>query len=318
MKIGRLAPAVLAVLLYGTFATWALAQQSQLLPAGANTTNPSAPFYIDLTGLDFSTNPPTRNPFNPNYLHATQLPDGQLPPVNANGNFIIGRTHLPAPEVTVPPTGTTYSFTMRSSDSKIYPTSLVRVEPYFDYINQFGQTAPGDFSTLLVPNCFTGGATYCSEAGTWKRVVQVYVPQQVRGQKDVPFIVTGDGNGTYPGFPGFESVVFPALDNLIQEGRIPPMVAITIENGGQDAQGSQRGFEYDSVNGLYAEFVETEVLPLVEKVAGIRLTTDPAGRIAMGGSASGEAGLHHGLVPSRTLRQGPRLFPDLYEPAVAA
>jgi hypothetical protein len=43
------------------------------------------------------------------------------------------------------------------------------------------------------------------------------------------------------------------------------------------------------VNGLYAEFVETEVLPLVEKVAGIRLTTDPAGRIAMGGSASGEA-----------------------------
>lgn len=110
-----------------------------------------------------------------------------------------------------------------------------------------------------------------------------------RGRKDVPFIVTGDGNGNYPGFPGFESVVFPALDNLIREGRIPPIVAITIENGGQDAQGSQRGFEYDSVNGLYAEFVETEVLPLVEKVAGIRLTTDPAGRIVMGGSASGEA-----------------------------
>lgn len=110
-----------------------------------------------------------------------------------------------------------------------------------------------------------------------------------RGRKDVPFIVTGDGNGNYPGFPGFESVVFPAIDNLIREGRIPPMVAITIENGGQDAQGSQRGFEYDSVNGLYAEFVETEVLPLVEKVAGIRLTTDPAGRIVMGGSASGEA-----------------------------
>jgi len=67
------------------------------------------------------------------------------------------------------------------------------------------------------------------------------------------------------------------------------MVAITIENGGQDAQGSQRGFEYDSVNGLYAEFVETEVLPLVEQVAGIRLTRNPAGRIAMGQSASGEA-----------------------------
>ena len=34
--------------------------------------------------------------------------------------------------------------------------------------------------------------------------------------------------------------------------------------------------------GLFAEFVETEVLPLVEKVAGIRLTGDPAGRIPMG------------------------------------
>lgn len=176
MKIGRLVLAVLAVLSYGTFATWALGRQSQLLPAGANTTNPSAPFYIDLTGLDFSTNLPTRNPLNPNYPHATQLPDGHLPPVDANGNFIIGRTHQPAPEVSVPPTGTTYSFTMRSSDSKIYPTGLVRVEPYFDYINQFGQTAPGDFSTLLVPNCFTGDATYCSEVGTWKRVVQVYLP----------------------------------------------------------------------------------------------------------------------------------------------
>ena len=48
-------------------------------PPGANTTDPSAPFYIDITGLNLSTMPPTRNPLNPNYPPATQLPDGQLP-----------------------------------------------------------------------------------------------------------------------------------------------------------------------------------------------------------------------------------------------
>jgi len=291
MKTGRIILTVLAVLLVGTVTP---ATHAQNLPAGANTTNPGAPFYIDLTGLNFSTNPPTRNPLNPNYPPATELADGQVPPINSNGNFIIGPTHPAAPEVTAQkgvPKGKVYSFTMRSSDSKIYHTGLVRVEPFFDYINFFGQTAPGDFSNVLVPNCFTVGASYCTKAGTWTRVVKVYVPQQVRGQKPVPFIVAGDGNGPLSGPVAMftlEPVLFPTLDNLIYQRRIPPMVAITIENGGQDAQGSQRGFEYDSVNGLYAEFVETEVLPLVEKVAGIRLTDDPAGRITMGMSASGE------------------------------
>ncbi|WNC93193.1 alpha/beta hydrolase-fold protein [Paraburkholderia sp. FT54] len=123
-------------------------------------------------------------------------------------------------------------------------------------------------------------------------MVQVYVPRDARGQRALPFIVSGDGipasAGVVPLFR-IEPLLFPALDNLIRERRVPPMVAITVENGGQDAQGSQRGFEYDSINGQYAEFIETEVLPQVEKIAGIRLTHDPAGRIAMGFSASAEA-----------------------------
>ncbi|AOJ36298.1 hypothetical protein WJ16_27125 [Burkholderia metallica] len=263
------------------------------MPAGANVSNPGAPFYIDTTGLNFSTQPPTRDPLNPNYPRATQLADGRLPPIPVNGNFIIGPTHPAAPEVTSVPTGTVYSFRLWSYNSKIYPTSLVRLEPSFDYINQYGQTAPGDFSTMLVPGCGTTAASYCSEAGIWTRVVQVYVPRAARGQAPLPFIVSGDGTpgstaGNLPTQP-IEPVLFPTLDNLIRERRVPPMVAITVENGGQDAQGSERGFEYDSINGQYAEFIETEVLPQVEKVAGIRLTHDPAGRIALGFSASGEA-----------------------------
>ena len=42
------------------------------------------------------------------------------------------------------------------------------------------------------------------------------------------------------------------------------MIAISIGNGSGDAQGSERGLEYDTMSGVYAEFVEKEVLPLVE------------------------------------------------------
>ena len=45
--------------------------------------------------------PPTRDPATPGYVTARELPDGALPPPDADGNFIIGPTHSPAPEATV-------------------------------------------------------------------------------------------------------------------------------------------------------------------------------------------------------------------------
>jgi enterochelin esterase-like enzyme len=69
------------------------------------------------------------------------------------------------------------------------------------------------------------------------------------------------------------------------------MVAISIGNGGGDAQGSERGLEYDTMSGRYAEWVETEVLPLVEAKAAVKLTKDPDGRATMGGSSGGSCAL---------------------------
>ena len=43
------------------------------IPPGANTTDPSAPFYIDTSGLDFKTLPPTRDPKNPNLSPGDRL-----------------------------------------------------------------------------------------------------------------------------------------------------------------------------------------------------------------------------------------------------
>src|SRR5258708_35097214 len=72
--------------------------QNMAVPPGANTNDKAAPFFIDTTGLDFGTKPPTRDPKNPNYPRATELPDGTLPPAGAEGHFIIPPTHNPAPE----------------------------------------------------------------------------------------------------------------------------------------------------------------------------------------------------------------------------
>jgi S-formylglutathione hydrolase FrmB len=252
------------------------------IPPGANTTDSSAPFYIDTLGLDFKTSPPTRDPKNPNYPQSTELPDGTLPPIKAEGNFIIGPTHSPAPELTAQdgaPRGKVYSFTMSSNDSTVFNPGLIR-DDADDCRNASiftAQTAPGDKSNLLVPT---------SHAGIWTRAVDVYVPPGYVAGSEAPFLVLGDG-----GPRGFydEKQVFTILDNLINQHRVPAMAAILIAAGGQDAQGSERGFEYDAVSGAYAEFVENEVLPLAERHANIKLTKNPDGRATMGISSSGAA-----------------------------
>ena len=253
----------------------AVAQAPGGLPASANTTNPNAPFYIDLSGLDFSTAPPTRDPRNPKYVAATELPDGSLPPKGAVGNYIIGPTHEPAPESVAQdvPKGQVITFTMTSEQSQIYNPGHVRDESSGNAALNSASTVPGDPSNVLIPT---------SHPGTWTRLVSVYVPSQLHKRKKAPLLVVGDGGL-------FDTTIFTVLDNLIDQRRLPPMVAVTIQAGGQDAQGSQRGFEYDTVSGTYAQFVEKEVLPLVESKAGVRLTRDPEGRATMGISSSGAA-----------------------------
>jgi hypothetical protein len=252
---------------------------SAIVPAGANTTDKSAPFFIDTTGLDFKTAPPTRDPANPGYPRATELPDGTLPPAGAEGNFIIGPTHAPAPETVAKdgvPRGTLTSFTMSSKDSVIYNPGLIRIDPPNCPNGSIyaSTTVAGDKSNLVVGT---------SQPGTWTRTIAVYVPAQYVRGTEAPFIVLGDGGST--AYKDLTAI----LDNLIQQRRVPPLIAIQIGNGGQDAQGSERGREYDTVSAAYTQFVEREVLPKVEQATGARLTRNPDGRATMGLSSSGAA-----------------------------
>src|SRR5262245_51636491 len=81
----------------------ALAQATNSAPA---TTRPNRP------------TPPTRDPHTPGYVDAKELPDGEVPPVDVEGNFIIGPTHHPAPQTvanTNVPQGKIFNFTMSSA-----------------------------------------------------------------------------------------------------------------------------------------------------------------------------------------------------------
>jgi len=214
---------------------------------------------------------PTRDPRTPGYVTATnavELPDGAVPPVDTYGNFILGPSHPAAPEMTVQdsvPHGTVHTFTMNSADSKIYPgiARTAGTRPELD---------PADPAKRVVSS---GPAPYT-------RRVAVYIPQQYVPGTVAPFIVGADGP---------DQMLFTALDNLIAQKRVPVMIAISIGNGSGDAQGSQRGLEYDTMSGLYAQFVETEVLPLVEKQYNVKLTKDPNARVTMGCSSGGSAAL---------------------------
>ena len=245
---------------------WFRLQNIAILPgllAGASLALTQAPPTVRPTPL-------TRDPHTPGYVTATELPDGSNPLASADGNFIIGPTHLPAPEMSVHegvPQGTVYEFTMNSADSKIYPGIARDAQT-------FGTPDPANPAKLVVTT---------SHPAPYSRQVAVYVPKQYVPGSAAPFIVSADGP---------DRALFTALDNLIAEPRVPVMIAISIGNGGgDDAQGSERGLEYDTMSGRYAEFVETEVLPLVEAICHVKLTKDPDGRATMGGSSGGSCAL---------------------------
>src|SRR5947207_11501365 len=120
--------------------------------------------------------PPTRDPKTPGYVTASELPDGAVPSPGADGNFITGPTHNPAPETTAQdgvPQGTIYTFTMSSADSKIYP-GVARDQ------GTFGTVDPDDPAKLVVTT---------SHPAPYTRRVSVYVPKQYVPDTAAPFIV---------------------------------------------------------------------------------------------------------------------------------
>ena len=126
-----------------------------------------------------------------------------------------------------------------------------------------------------------------------ERQIFVYIPAAYKDRTKAPILVMHDA-------PGNLRLVQNALDNLTVSKnptrRLPPFVAIGVQNGGNDSKGSQRGLEYDTMSDRLARFINEEVLPAVENNKEIRaaypgfaITKDPWGRGVMGCSSGGAA-----------------------------
>ena len=109
------------------------------------------------------------------------------------------------------PQGAVFTFTMESTDSKIY-SGIAREA------NTFGKPDATDPAKIIVTT---------SHPAPYTRRVAVYVPKQYVPGTAAPFIVGADGP---------DRVLFTALDNLIAQHRVPAMIAISISNGAGDAQ----------------------------------------------------------------------------------
>jgi enterochelin esterase-like enzyme len=222
-----------------------------------------------LAGPGLSAAPPVRTYDAPGAPPFTVLKEGETPPLDASANFVVGPKYTPAPErkkAAGVPEGRVEQFVIDSKETKLFNPGIAR--------DRFGTVDPNNPKTLIVETHPIG----------YKRRVGVYVPAQYRPGTAAPFMVVHDGPGQANGYRTI-------LDNLIHQKRIPPIVLIAVANGGGDAQGHERGKEYDNMNGDYAAYIEDEVLPRVEKACKVKLTKDPDGRAAMGNSSGGSAAL---------------------------
>ncbi|HTC83160.1 MAG TPA: alpha/beta hydrolase-fold protein [Rhizomicrobium sp.] len=205
---------------------------------------------------------------------AQPAPDPSLPkfPTSAPATdaltSIIKPDFADAPEYTVNPSapqGEVREFILYSEDSKIYP-GIVRIE--------------GDLANKRDPygNRLPWPAEQLSRPGRYERHVYVYIPKQYVPGTPAPFMVVQDGHS-------YINRLAPVLDTMIAQHRVPAMIIVAPDSGGSDAQGSERGLEYDTLSDRYSNWVEQELLPAVAQKYGVTFTSDPEGRATMGGSS---------------------------------
>ncbi|MBQ6167096.1 MAG: hypothetical protein IJK41_06700 [Muribaculaceae bacterium] len=119
---------------------------------------------------------------------------------------------------------------------------------------------------------------------------QVYVPDQYNGKKEAAL---------YVGLDGVLCRAPQVMDSLIAAGKMPCTIGVFLQPGViRDDEGTvlryNRCYEFDSTTGLFARFLETELLPAVEKMKtsrgkAIKLSRQPQDRMIFGLSSGGIA-----------------------------
>lgn len=120
-----------------------------------------------------------------------------------------------------------------------------------------------------------------------ERGYAVYIPVRYDGSADASLLVFQDGAR----YLGPEAHAARVLDSLIEDGSLPPAIAVFVEPGergpGLPVYGGSdnRSVEYDAQGDRYARFLLEELLP--EATAGYRISADPAQRALAGISSGG-------------------------------
>lgn len=190
------------------------------------------------------------------------------PGTAGNGDHVIGPDYQIDPDLTDRgnPKGKYFEFSMPLAASRIYR---------------------GDDSTLDP-----------KKAVRKQRKIFVYIPAAYKDGTKAPILVSHDG-------PSRLKLIRNALDNLTiskdPNRKLPAFIAISVQNGGNDSYGSQRGLEYDTMSDRLARFINDEVLPAVLNQPDIKaaypniaFTENPWGKAAMGCSSGGAAALSMG------------------------
>jgi len=191
------------------------------------------------------------------------------PGKEGNGDFTIGPDYSIDPDLTDKgnPKGKSFEFSMRLADSKIFPGTDTTLEPDKKPVRK-------------------------------ERKIFVYVPDAYKDGDKAPYLIIHDG-------PGKLALIRNVLDNLTTSKdprrSLPALIAIAVENGGNDGKNSERGLEYDTMSDRLARFITEEVVPAVLNNSEIKavyphlaFTENPWGHAVMGCSSGGAAALTMG------------------------
>ena len=117
------------------------------------------------------------------------------------------------------------------------------------------------------------------------RNIKVYIPQQYASKTPACL---------YIGLDGIMCNAPKVFDKLIAEEKMPVTIGIFVQPGvirGKDGNVIRynRSNEFDFTDGRFAEFLETEIIPFVEKEAEVSISKDPNDRSIFGLSSGGIA-----------------------------
>jgi enterochelin esterase family protein len=110
------------------------------------------------------------------------------------------------------------------------------------------------------------------------RACWVYIPAGYKPGDVLPFMVDHDGRADAV----VQVQLIAALDILIAEKKIPMMAAVFVAP-------VSRSVEYDTVSGVYADYLEKIIYPLAEKTGNVKLSPNPDARGTIGQSSGGAA-----------------------------